>query len=68
MGMCPKPAPKRIYERFKNTLDPTTIKFIRYMFTYDPMRRPTAAQALKHEYFYIDPPPARRNTPEYVEW
>lgn len=60
-----RPAHKRksvFAERFQDKLTPAAFELMQSMFHYDPAKRPSAAEVLRHPYFTNEEPPAKQAT------
>ncbi|KAI8920202.1 kinase-like domain-containing protein [Powellomyces hirtus] len=62
--LVPKQEPRRIREIFRDRLDYYTITFIDSLLLLNPARRPSAEDALRHDYFNVEPTPAEPGTIE----
>ncbi|KAI8824370.1 kinase-like domain-containing protein [Fimicolochytrium jonesii] len=49
-------------------LDVHTINFLDFLLTLNPAKRPTAEEALQHEYFLIEPATAKPGTADFPGW
>jgi CTD kinase subunit alpha len=47
-------------EKYKDRLSPAAFDLLANMFRYDPTKRPSAAEALKHDYFTVEQPAPRQ--------
>ncbi|KND03491.1 CMGC/CDK protein kinase [Spizellomyces punctatus DAOM BR117] len=67
--VTPQPQPRRIWDAYSSErLDFQTIAFIDYLLNLDPDRRPTADEALRHDYFLVEPRAAEPNTSDFPTW
>ena len=53
-------------EKYQGRVTPAAFDLLTQMFRYDPLKRPSAAEVLEHEYFTIEEPAARQAI-EYVQ-
>ncbi|KAH6964145.1 hypothetical protein DER45DRAFT_136492 [Fusarium avenaceum] len=49
-------------ERYRDKMSPAAFDLLSSMFHYDPAKRPSAAEVLRHSYFTEEAPPARQAT------
>ncbi|TPX70584.1 hypothetical protein SpCBS45565_g01673 [Spizellomyces sp. 'palustris'] len=67
--VTPQPQPRRIWDVYSTErLDFQTIAFIDYLLNLDPDRRPTADEALRHDYFLVEPRAVEPNTSDFPSW
>jgi serine/threonine protein kinase len=58
--------PRSLREKFPlDHFDKTTVDFLDFLLTMNPKKRPTASSALKHDYFFTEPPAARPKTSDF---
>ena len=61
----PERKPNTFAEKYQERLTPAAFELLQFMFSYDPVRRPTAGDVLEHPYFTAEEP-APRQAVEYV--
>ncbi|TPX69647.1 hypothetical protein SpCBS45565_g02324 [Spizellomyces sp. 'palustris'] len=65
----PKQESRKVLDIYKpDRLDFQTIDLLNTFLVLNPARRPTAEAALKHEYFHVEPEPAKPSTPDFPGW
>ncbi|KAJ3154858.1 serine/threonine protein kinase, CMGC, CDC2/CDK sub [Geranomyces michiganensis] len=63
-----KPKPRRIREIYRDRLDYYTITFIDTLLCLNPAKRLSAEEALRHDYFNVEPAPAEPGTIDFPGW
>ncbi|KAJ3153539.1 serine/threonine protein kinase, CMGC, CDC2/CDK sub [Geranomyces variabilis] len=63
-----KPKPRKIREIYRDRLDYYTITFIDTLLCLNPAKRLSAEEALRHDYFNVEPAPAEPGTIDFPGW